>query len=81
MNYGILLLKSLLLVILCIGGKRVMDMEVKNEIMFYIQSELDREVDERQLLNMVIEEADCYVLCAYGQTLRFSKEDGDLIDR
>ena len=58
-----------------------MDDEVRNEIMFNIQAEIEQNVDERQLLNMVVEEADCYVLCAYGQTLRFNKEDGDLIDR
>lgn len=56
-----------------------MNNEIKNEIMFHITNEIDMEVDEKQLLNMVTEEAKYYQLRAYGKTLRFNKEDGSLI--
>lgn len=54
--------------------------EVKTEIMFNIQSNIDLNVDERQLLNLVKEYADYYELRAYGYVLRFNKEDGSLIE-
>ena len=56
-----------------------MDNDTRQQIMFNIQNELTENVDEKQLLNMVQEQADCYVLRAYGQTLKFNKEDGSLI--
>lgn len=56
-----------------------MDEEIRKEIMFNIQSEIEQNVDERQLLNLVKEEADCYRLMVYGYNLRFNKEDGSLI--
>ena len=56
-----------------------MEADTANEIMFNIQSELELNVDERQLWNMVVEENDAYVLRAYGKKLRFDKNDGSLI--
>lgn len=56
-----------------------LDNEVMNEIMFNIQNSITENVDERQLLNLVNEEADCYRLMVYGYDLRFNKEDGSLI--
>ena len=56
-----------------------MEADTANEIMFNIQSELELNVDERQLWNMIVEENDAYVLRAYGKKLRFSKDDGSLI--
>ena len=56
-----------------------MEDDTANEIMFNIQSELELNVDERQLWNMIVEENDAYVLRAYGKKLRFSKDDGSLI--
>jgi len=48
------------------------------EIQFHIINEIDREVDEKQLLNMVEQEGENYILRAYGKTLKFNS-DGDLI--
>ena len=56
-----------------------MNNDIRNEILFNIQNELEENVDEKQLLNMVQEQADCYILRAYGQTLKFNKADGSLI--
>lgn len=56
-----------------------MEADTANEIMFNIQSELELNVDERQLWNMIVEENDAYVLRAYGKKLRFDKNDGSLI--
>lgn len=56
-----------------------MDEEIRKEIMFNIQAEIEQNVDERQLLNLVKEEADCYRLRVYGYNLRFNKEEGSLI--
>lgn len=56
-----------------------MEADTANEIMFNIQSELELNVDERQLWNMIVEENDTYVLRAYGKKLRFDKNDGSLI--
>ncbi len=50
-----------------------------NEIMFNIQNSIEENVDERQLLNLVKEEADYYHLTVYGYDLRFDKVDGSLI--
>lgn len=57
-----------------------MESDVQSEILFHIQSEIDAVVDERQLFNLVREEADCYRLRAYGVDLRFNKDDGSLIE-
>ena len=57
-----------------------MESDVQSEILFHIQSEIDAAVDERQLFNLVREEADCYRLRAYGVDLRFNKDDGSLIE-
>ena len=44
-----------------------MNNEIRNEIMFHITNQLDMEVDEKQLMNMVQEEENCYQLRAYGK--------------
>lgn len=56
-----------------------MNNEIRNEIMFHISNQLDMEVDEKQLMNMVQEEENCYQLRAYGKLLRFNKDDGSLM--
>lgn len=55
-----------------------MDNDVKAELLFHIEGELEQEVDARQLLNQVEETGDGYLLRAYGKLLRFNKE-GDLL--
>jgi hypothetical protein len=57
-----------------------MDNDVMNEILFNIQNELEENVDERQLFNMIKEQADYYQLNAYGVILKFNKDDGSLIE-
>ena len=52
--------------------------DVKSELLFHIENELEQEVDSKQLLNQVQETNDGYELRAYGKTLRFNK-DGDLL--
>lgn len=56
-----------------------MDDEIRNEIMFNIQAEIEQNVDERQLLNLVKEQEDFYELKVYGYHLKFDKTDGSLI--
>lgn len=58
----------------------MMDNDIQNEILFNIQNELEENVDERQLFNMIKEQADYYQLNAYGVTLKFNKNDGCLIE-
>lgn len=57
-----------------------MNNDIRNEILFNIQNELEENVDERQLFNMIKEQADYYQLNAYGVTLKFNKKDGSLIE-
>ena len=56
----------------------MMSNDVKSELLFHIEAELEQEVDSKQLLNQVTETSDGYELRAYGKTLRFNK-DGDLL--
>ena len=62
---------------MCLRGMN-MDNKTAAEIQFHIINEIDREVDEKQLLNMVEQQGDNYILRAYGKTLKFNSE-GDLI--
>jgi len=57
-----------------------MDEEIRNEIMFNIQAEIEQNVDERQLINLVKEQEDFYELQVYGYHLKFDKTDGSLIN-
>lgn len=57
-----------------------MNNDIRNEILFNIQNEFEENVDERQLFNMIKEQADYYQLNAYGVTLKFNKDDGSLIE-
>ena len=56
----------------------MMSNDVKSELLFHIENELEQEVDSKQLLNQITELADGYELRAYGKTLRFNK-DGDIL--
>ena len=56
-----------------------MEDEVRNEILFNIQSFFEEEADEFQLFNQVTDEEDYYQLLAYGERLQFNKETGELL--
>ena len=56
-----------------------MNDEVKNEILFNIQSFFEEQVDEFQLFNHIIDNGDYFQLNAYGEVLKFNKDDGSLI--
>jgi hypothetical protein len=55
-----------------------MNKDVESEILFHIESEVDQEVDAKQLLNQVTKTEDGYRLRVYGSVLEFN-EDGDLL--
>lgn len=55
-----------------------MNDEVRNEILFHIIATFNQEVDEKQLFNHLTDMGDYYQLNAYGETLKFDKETGDL---
>ena len=57
-----------------------MEAEIRNEIMFQIQANIEQNVDENQLINLVKEYSDYYELQVYGYHLRFDKNDGSLIN-
>ena len=56
-----------------------MDSEIENGILFSIQTNIDKVVDEKQLLRFVKEYEEFYRLKVYGYDLKFNKIDGGLI--
>lgn len=56
-----------------------MNNEVRDEILFNIQSFFEEQVDEFQLFNQITDEGSYFQLNAYGKTLQFDKETGDFI--
>lgn len=56
-----------------------MNNEVRTEILFNIQSYFEEQVDELQLFNHLSDNGDYFQLNAYGEVLKFNKDDGSLI--
>jgi hypothetical protein len=56
-----------------------MNDEVREEILFHIQSTFEQQVDEQPIFNHVKDKRRYYQLNSYGVTLKFDKETGDLI--
>lgn len=57
-----------------------MNDEVRNEILFNIQAFFEEQVNEMQLFNHIIDMGDYLQLNAYGEVLKFNKEDGSMIN-